>query len=155
VDGRCLHLTLASFLILSDSTGDRVGRRKVFQTGLVLFTLGTVLAALKAMAAAITGFRPAWSEARPASSKVASTAPGRRRTAGRPSAHEGAPASLARGCHTPARAASPGHVDGAVDLRGHVLEADEGLILRLSEAERAEASRTRGVGSQRLDAALM
>ena len=39
-------LTLASFLILSGSTGDRVGRRKVFQTGLVLFTLGSVLCSL-------------------------------------------------------------------------------------------------------------
>jgi MFS family permease len=33
--------TLASFLILCGSTGDRVGRRKVFQTGLVLSTLGS------------------------------------------------------------------------------------------------------------------
>jgi EmrB/QacA subfamily drug resistance transporter len=39
-------LTLASFLILSGSTGDRVGRRKVFQTGLVLFTLGSLLCSL-------------------------------------------------------------------------------------------------------------
>src|SRR6202453_4956984 len=39
-------LTLASFLILSGSTGDRVGRRKVFQTGLVLFPLGSLLCSL-------------------------------------------------------------------------------------------------------------
>jgi MFS family permease len=39
-------LTLASFLILSGSTGDRVGRRKVFQTGLVLFILGSLLCSL-------------------------------------------------------------------------------------------------------------
>ena len=39
-------LTLASLLILSGSTGDRVGRRKVFQTGLVLFTLGSLLCSL-------------------------------------------------------------------------------------------------------------
>ncbi|HET6189314.1 MAG TPA: MFS transporter [Trebonia sp.] len=39
-------LTLASFLILSGSIGDRVGRRKVFQTGLVLFTLGSLLCSL-------------------------------------------------------------------------------------------------------------
>jgi hypothetical protein len=67
---------------------------------------------------------------------------------------------LALGDHAPGPAflelsTHPGREHGAVDLRDHVLEADEGLILRLSEAERAEASRTRGVGSQRLDAALM
>jgi EmrB/QacA subfamily drug resistance transporter len=39
-------LVLASFLILSGSTGDRVGRRKVFQSGLVLFTLGSLLCSL-------------------------------------------------------------------------------------------------------------
>jgi hypothetical protein len=39
-------LVLASFLILSGSTGDRVGRRRIFQTGLVLFTLGSLLCSL-------------------------------------------------------------------------------------------------------------
>src|SRR6202451_2083227 len=36
-------LVLASFLMLSGSTADRVGRRRTFQTGLVLFTLGSLL----------------------------------------------------------------------------------------------------------------
>jgi hypothetical protein len=39
-------LVLASFLILSGSTADRVGRRGIFQTGLVLFTLGSLLCSL-------------------------------------------------------------------------------------------------------------
>ena len=39
-------LVLASFLILSGSTGDRVGRRRIFQTGLVLFILGSLLCSL-------------------------------------------------------------------------------------------------------------
>jgi len=36
-------LVLASLLILSGSTADRLGRRRTFQTGLVLFTLGSLL----------------------------------------------------------------------------------------------------------------
>ena len=36
-------LVLASLLILSGSTGDRAGRRRTFQTGLVVFTLGSLL----------------------------------------------------------------------------------------------------------------
>jgi len=36
-------LVLASLLMLSGSTADRVGRRRVFQTGLVTFTLGSLL----------------------------------------------------------------------------------------------------------------
>ncbi|WP_354526977.1 MFS transporter [Nakamurella sp. UYEF19] len=36
-------LTLASFLILSGSTADRIGRRRTFQIGLTSFTLGSAL----------------------------------------------------------------------------------------------------------------
>jgi len=39
-------LVLASFLLLAGSTADRIGRRRIFQIGLVLFTLGSVLCGL-------------------------------------------------------------------------------------------------------------
>ncbi|MFD9727994.1 MFS transporter [Streptomyces sp. NPDC059072] len=39
-------LVLASLLMLMGSTADRIGRRKVFVTGLVLFTAGSVLCSL-------------------------------------------------------------------------------------------------------------
>ena len=39
-------LVLASLLMLSGSTGDRVGRKRVFQTGLLTFTLGSALCAV-------------------------------------------------------------------------------------------------------------
>jgi EmrB/QacA subfamily drug resistance transporter len=39
-------LVLASFLMLSGSTADRVGRRRTFQVGLALFTLGSLLCSL-------------------------------------------------------------------------------------------------------------
>jgi EmrB/QacA subfamily drug resistance transporter len=39
-------LVIASFLMLSGSTADRVGRRRTFQAGLGLFTLGSLLCSL-------------------------------------------------------------------------------------------------------------
>ncbi|HET8978340.1 MAG TPA: DHA2 family efflux MFS transporter permease subunit [Solirubrobacteraceae bacterium] len=39
-------LVLASLLMLSGSSADRIGRRRVFQIGLVLFSLGSLLCAL-------------------------------------------------------------------------------------------------------------
>jgi EmrB/QacA subfamily drug resistance transporter len=39
-------VVLASFLILSGSTADRLGRRRTFQAGLVLFTLGSLLCSI-------------------------------------------------------------------------------------------------------------
>lgn len=39
-------LVLASLLMLAGSTADRIGRRRVFMTGLVLFTIGSALCSL-------------------------------------------------------------------------------------------------------------
>src|SRR3979411_1942650 len=35
-------IVLASFLMLAGSTGDRIGRRRTFQTGLAVFALGSL-----------------------------------------------------------------------------------------------------------------
>ncbi|HWC78347.1 MAG TPA: MFS transporter [Pseudonocardiaceae bacterium] len=50
-------LVLASLLMLSGSTADRVGRRRTFQTGLVLFTLGSLLCSLAPSIGWLIGFR--------------------------------------------------------------------------------------------------
>ncbi|MET8865486.1 MFS transporter [Nonomuraea sp. NPDC004580] len=39
-------VVLASLLMLAGSTGDRIGRRRTFQTGLTLFTLGSLMCSL-------------------------------------------------------------------------------------------------------------
>src|SRR5947208_9708245 len=39
-------LVLASLLMLGGSTGDRVGRRRIFQVGLVVFSVGSLLCGL-------------------------------------------------------------------------------------------------------------
>ena len=39
-------IVVASFLMLSGSTGDRIGRRRIFQVGLGLFTLGSLACSL-------------------------------------------------------------------------------------------------------------
>jgi EmrB/QacA subfamily drug resistance transporter len=50
-------LVLASLLMLSGSTADRVGRRRVFQTGLVLFSLGSLLCSLAPTLEWLVAFR--------------------------------------------------------------------------------------------------
>src|ERR1700684_2578581 len=50
-------LVLASFLMLSGSTADRIGRRRTFQTGLVLFTLGSLLCSLAPGLSWLVAFR--------------------------------------------------------------------------------------------------
>jgi EmrB/QacA subfamily drug resistance transporter len=50
-------LVLASLLMLSGSTADRVGRRRVFQTGLVTFTAGSLLCSLAPSLGWLVGFR--------------------------------------------------------------------------------------------------
>src|SRR6478735_8902184 len=50
-------LVLASLLMASGSTADRFGRRRVFQIGLVLFTLGSLLCSLATSVSALVLFR--------------------------------------------------------------------------------------------------
>jgi EmrB/QacA subfamily drug resistance transporter len=50
-------LVMASLLMLSGSMGDRLGRRRVFQTGLVLFTLGSLLCSAAPSLGWLIGFR--------------------------------------------------------------------------------------------------
>jgi EmrB/QacA subfamily drug resistance transporter len=50
-------LVLASFLMLSGSMGDRLGRRRVFQSGLVLFTLGSLLCSVAPSLGWLVAFR--------------------------------------------------------------------------------------------------
>ncbi|MFD5316320.1 DHA2 family efflux MFS transporter permease subunit [Streptomyces sp. NPDC127098] len=52
-------VVLASFLMLSGSTADRVGRRRVFQIGLVVFTAGSLLCALAPSLGWLVAFRAA------------------------------------------------------------------------------------------------
>ncbi|MXM62061.1 DHA2 family efflux MFS transporter permease subunit [Streptomyces sp. HUCO-GS316] len=50
-------LVLASLLMLAGSTADRVGRKRVFMTGLVVFTIGSVLCSVAADLDALVVFR--------------------------------------------------------------------------------------------------
>jgi EmrB/QacA subfamily drug resistance transporter len=50
-------IVVASFLMLSGSTADRVGRRRTFQTGLALFTVGSLLCSLAPGLGWLVGFR--------------------------------------------------------------------------------------------------
>jgi EmrB/QacA subfamily drug resistance transporter len=50
-------LVLASLLMLSGSTADRVGRKRTFQLGLVLFSLGSLLCSLAPTTGALIAFR--------------------------------------------------------------------------------------------------
>ncbi|WP_406449891.1 MFS transporter [Streptomyces sp. NBC_00876] len=50
-------LVLASLLMLAGSTADRIGRRKVFMAGLVLFTLGSALCSLAPSLETLIAFR--------------------------------------------------------------------------------------------------
>jgi EmrB/QacA subfamily drug resistance transporter len=50
-------LVLASLLMLSGSTADRLGRRRTFQVGLVMFTLGSLLCSVAPGLGWLVGFR--------------------------------------------------------------------------------------------------
>ncbi|MTD59616.1 MFS transporter [Amycolatopsis pithecellobii] len=55
VDG--YTLAVAGFLVFAGSAGDRLGRRRVFQTGLALFTLGSLACSLAPGLGWLVGFR--------------------------------------------------------------------------------------------------
>ncbi|HEY3481470.1 MAG TPA: MFS transporter, partial [Streptomyces sp.] len=50
-------VVIASLLLLSGSTADRIGRRRVFRTGLVFFTAGSVLCSLAPSLGWLIAFR--------------------------------------------------------------------------------------------------
>jgi EmrB/QacA subfamily drug resistance transporter len=50
-------LVLASLLMLSGSTADRIGRRRTFQTGLAIYTLGSLLCSVAPGLGWLVGFR--------------------------------------------------------------------------------------------------
>jgi EmrB/QacA subfamily drug resistance transporter len=50
-------LVVASFLMASGATADRVGRKRTFQTGMTLFTLGSLLCSLAPNIGTLIGFR--------------------------------------------------------------------------------------------------
>ncbi|SOR81994.1 Spectinomycin tetracycline efflux pump [Streptomyces chartreusis NRRL 3882] len=50
-------LVLASLLMLAGSTADRIGRKRVFMAGLIVFTLGSVLCSLAPNLQALVAFR--------------------------------------------------------------------------------------------------
>lgn len=50
-------LVLASLLMLAGSTGDRIGRRRTFQTGLTLFGIGSLLCSVAPNAGSLIAFR--------------------------------------------------------------------------------------------------
>jgi MFS family permease len=50
-------LVVATLLMLSGSMSDRLGRRRVFQIGLVLFTVGSLLCSLAQTIGQLIGFR--------------------------------------------------------------------------------------------------
>jgi EmrB/QacA subfamily drug resistance transporter len=50
-------LVLASLLVLSGSTADRIGRRRTFQTGLLVFSLGSLLCSLAPSLGWLIAFR--------------------------------------------------------------------------------------------------
>src|ERR1044072_7376859 len=50
-------LVLAALLMLAGSTADRVGRKRTFQAGLVIFALGSALCSVAPSLGALVGFR--------------------------------------------------------------------------------------------------